>query len=147
MQWAIREPVGASRHSCCRPNVRAEEDAAAGCGGVGRVCRYLAGQREGGPLPIGSRPLLLPSPGGGTGWSLLARSSPPAPASVGWDSCPGLTLALLQPGCAGASASRSFLSCWIWSRCIVHLIKLYLISFVFRPFVSAQRLWGGGEKR
>ena len=59
-------------------------------GGLGKFAGTRLGSvRAGGPLPIRSWLLLLPSPGRGMGGSLLTLSLPPAPSECGMAILPG----------------------------------------------------------
>lgn len=91
---------------------------------------------ECGPLSFRLQFFPLPSPGGAS-WHQLHECQI------------AVLLCVMLSFCSHAAQELSLagvLSYWILSRCIVHLIKLYLISFVFHPFVSVRRLWRGGRE-
>lgn len=71
---------------------------------------------------------------------LLTHSFPWAPHKCQIERAPHYWcyLSLLPLPCAGTISWVRVLSCWNFE--LLHLIKLYLISFVFSPFVSEKRL-------
>ena len=82
-------------------------------------------------------------------WSRCRRDPLDTPWTAGPRECrmevpPGLVPARPPARLYRSWRQQEFLG--YWTRCVVHLIKLYLISFVFRLFVSVWWLEGGARK-